>query len=137
MGDVMQKSRAPGEQIDEDGLAVDQQHDGRDALYRERGPSDRMRMPHERDESAAAATAGGKAPAQGEVIGQAHEDLASGQQDTDLRGEAAQELARTAYPIPRAGAARSHLRGRRAAAACPARLGRAGRRMRRPPGADG
>jgi hypothetical protein len=111
------------------GQAVDQQRDAEDGLYRERGPSDRMRMPHERDESAVDATAGGKAPAQEEVIGQAADDLARGLRDTDCRGQPRGERS----PCPGADvAARPRTRGHNAAVASPARLGRAARRMRRP-----
>jgi hypothetical protein len=100
-----------------DARAVDQQHDGEDAVYRERKASDRMRMPHERDESSTAPTAGGKSPAHEEVIGQAARDLANGLVDTDLRGHTPREAGRGP---------------RRAGSVAPARLGRAGRRMRRP-----
>ena len=110
-----------------DAEAVDQQRDADDALYRERGPADRMRMPHERDESATAATAGGKAPAQKEVMGQAAQDLAHGMRDTDCRNQP-----RSAdSPCPPPSGAGGRERGR-ASAAVPARLGRAARRMRRP-----
>lgn len=106
-----------------DARAVDQQRDGEDALYRERQGSDRMRMPHERDESSTAATAGAKSPAHQEVIGQAARDLANGLVDTDLRGRTPRE--------PREEAGRGR---RRTASAPPARLGRVARRTRRPGG---
>lgn len=74
-----------------DAFAVDQQHDAPDALYREHGASERMRMPHERDESASADSGGAngseQSPEQSEVIGQARDDLARGLQDTDCRGQ--------------------------------------------------
>jgi hypothetical protein len=110
-----------------DARAVDQQHDSADALYRERGPSDRMRMPHERDESATAAPAA-KTPEQEAVIGQAAEDLERGLRDTDCRaqppgaGSACPQITRGSRPPAR---------GRSTSASPPARLGRAGRRMRR------
>ena len=110
------------------GRAVDQQRDAEDGLHRERGPSDRMRMPHERDESAVTSTTGGKAPAQEEVIGQAADDLARGLRDTDCRGQPRGE--QSPCPDP-AGARRTRTRGHSAAVAAPARLGRAARRMRR------
>jgi hypothetical protein len=111
-----------------DARAVDQQHDSADALYRERGPSDRMRMPHERDESATAATSAAKTPEQEAVIGQAAEDLERGLRDTDCRaqppgaGSACPQITRGSRPPAR---------GRSTSASPPARLGRAGRRMRR------
>jgi hypothetical protein len=111
------------------GQAVDQQRDAEDGLYRERAASDRMRMPHERDESAVTATTGSKAPAQEEVIGQAADDLARGLRDTDCRGQPRGE--RSPCPSPDA-APRPRPRGHSAAVASPARLGRAARRMRRP-----
>jgi hypothetical protein len=110
------------------GQAVDQQRDAADALHRERGPSHRMRMPHERDESAAAAASGSKSPAQEEMMGQAAEDLAHGLRDTDCRGQPRAE--QSPCPSP-ASAPRARVRGHSAAAGSPARLGRAARRMRR------
>lgn len=69
--------------------SVDQQRDAPDGVIRERGPSDRMRLPHERDEAAASTgSASGKTPAQDDKIERAGEDLASGQQDTDCRNRA-------------------------------------------------
>jgi hypothetical protein len=107
--------------------AVDQQRDAPDALDRERRRSERMRMPHERDESPAHST-GGATPAQDEVIGQAAEDLARGLRDTDCRGQS--DAADTPCP-PRASAAQPRMRARGVGSAAPARLGRAARRMRR------
>jgi hypothetical protein len=111
-----------------DARAVDQQHDSADAVYRERGPSDRMRMPHERDESATAATSGRQTPAQEEVIGQAAEDLERGLRDTDCRGQPPEAGGPCPQPAP---ASRPVSRAKPASACAPARLGRAGRRMRR------
>lgn len=77
------------DQHDRGSRSVDQQRDAPDGVMRERGPSDRMRLPHERDESTSAdSTAAGKTPRQGELIERAGEDLASGQQDTDCRNRA-------------------------------------------------
>ncbi len=71
-----------------DERAVDQQHDGADALDREHGTSDRMRMPHERDESASQnANDEDKSADQRETIARARRDLESGQQDTDCRSQ--------------------------------------------------
>jgi hypothetical protein len=97
--------------------AVDQQHDAGDALNRETRPSDRMRMPHERDEVPSGSD--DHAPAHKEVIGQAARDLANGLRDTDCRGQAP------------AAARTSSARLRPGSACPPARLGRAARRMRR------
>jgi hypothetical protein len=104
--------------------AVDQQHDAPDALYRERGRSDRMRMPHERDQAVGVPGKSDTHPTQAEVIGQAAEDLARGLRDTDCRGQPGAP-ASPCPPRPRLA------RPRGATAAAPARLGRAGRRMRR------
>jgi hypothetical protein len=110
-----------------DAQAVDQQHDAPDALYRERGRSDRMRMPHERDETAARSAAP-ETSGQDPVIGQAAEDLERGLRDTDCRGQPADPDA----PCPGATTtARARKRTRSVGAAAPARLGRAARRMRR------
>ncbi|HZP86510.1 MAG TPA: hypothetical protein VFB54_06795 [Burkholderiales bacterium] len=65
--------------------AVDQQHDTDNALDREHGRSDRMRMPHERDEAAVSNATDAKIFTQREVMRQAHDDIVSGQQDTDCR----------------------------------------------------
>jgi len=68
--------------------AVDQQRDAADALHREHGTSDRMRMPHERDESAVEnAQLSEKSPEQRDIIARARKDLESGQQDTDCRSQ--------------------------------------------------
>jgi hypothetical protein len=122
--------RAPPAKPAADAQAVDQQHDAPDALRREHGASDRMRMPHERDEAPASAGAStsGRMPDQGEVMGQAADDLARGLRDTDCRGEPAEP----GSPCPpRAAAARPRVRTHSVGAAAPARLGRAARRMRR------
>ena len=109
-----------------DAHGVDQQRDADDALNRERGPSERMRLPHERDESAAAATSGEKMPDQQAVIGQAAADLAHGMRDTDCRNQPPAVDSPCPQPAPSPGRERG-----RATSATPSRLGRAGRRMRR------
>jgi hypothetical protein len=71
-----------------DARAVDQQRDAKDAVDRERGPSDRMRMPHERDESATEnAGVDDKADVQRDTMKRAREDIESAQQDTDCRSQ--------------------------------------------------
>ena len=71
-----------------DARAVDQQRDAKDALDRERGPSDRMRMPHERDESSTEnARIDDKAGVQRETMARARKDIESKQQDTDCRSQ--------------------------------------------------
>jgi hypothetical protein len=107
-----------------DARGVDQQHEGADALSRERGASDRMRMPHERDQSAGA-TGQSQTSAQHEVIGQAAADLEHGLQDTDCRNQPAYARSRTSDLT------RAPSRTQRASACAPARLGRVARRMRR------
>lgn len=82
------KRRAPQARAAADPRAVDQQHDGADALDRERGSSDRMRMPHERDESAGEnADPRDKLAEQRDEMERARRDLESGQQDTDCRSQ--------------------------------------------------
>lgn len=69
--------------------AVDRRGEAPDGVIGELGSSERMPLPHERDESAATNSAAStKTPEQGEVIGRAGADLASGQQDTDCRNRA-------------------------------------------------
>ncbi len=71
-----------------DASAVDQQRDAGDALDRERGTSDRMRMPHERDQSATQnASLEQKSRGQRDTIERARRDIDSGQQDTDCRSQ--------------------------------------------------
>lgn len=68
--------------------AVDQQRNAKDAVDRERGPSDRMRMPHERDESSTEnARPDDKAEVQRETMKRARKDIESPQQDTDCRSQ--------------------------------------------------
>ena len=72
----------PPTESNADAVGVDQQRDAPDGIERGRGPSDRMRLPHERDES----------PLQGAerkpnaVIEQAARDIARGLVDTERRG---------------------------------------------------
>ncbi len=67
---------------------VDQQRDADDAMLRERGPSDRMRMPHERDESPTQNAAhNDKTPGQRETMERARRDIESGKQDTDCHSQ--------------------------------------------------
>ena len=71
-----------------DASAVDQQRDAGDALDRERSTSDRMRMPHERDQSATQnASLEQKSRGQRDTIERARRDIDSGQQDTDCRSQ--------------------------------------------------
>ena len=67
-----------------DAVGVDQQRDAPDGIERGRGPSDRMRLPHERDESPLQGADPSRAPA--EVIKQAARDIARGLVDTERRG---------------------------------------------------
>ena len=65
-----------------DAVGVDQQRDASDGIERGRGPSDRMRLPHERD--ASPLQGAGVGPS--EVIKQAARDIARGLVDTERRG---------------------------------------------------
>jgi hypothetical protein len=112
-------------------LAVDQQRDTRDGMDSERGVSQRMRMPHERDESAAGSAGSTRAlPAQAGLLKQAHRDLARGLQDTDCRaipnvsGSACPPQPRDETSGARVRSAETSVRAKRAVA----------RRLRRPPG---
>ncbi len=71
-------------------VGVDQQRDSPDGIERGRGPSDRMRLPHERDESPLAGAGRAGEPARSSdstaVIEQAARDVERGLVDTERRG---------------------------------------------------
>ena len=64
-------------------VGVDQQRDAPDGIERGRGRSDRMRLPHERDESP---LPGGRPAAPTKVGTQAARDIERGLVDTERRG---------------------------------------------------
>jgi hypothetical protein len=77
----------PPAESNADAVAVDQQRDAPDGIERGRGPSDRMRLPHERDESPRQAADPARAPAGSrEKIEQAARDIERGLVDTERRG---------------------------------------------------
>jgi hypothetical protein len=108
---------------------MDQQRDAGDGMSRERGPSTRMRMPHERDESAAGSAGNARAiPSQARLLGQAHRDLERGLQDTDCRG-VPDSADSACAPLPPAAAVTARGRGAEKSA-----RGAVRRRLRRAPG---
>jgi hypothetical protein len=72
----------PPAESNADAVGVDQQRDAPDGIERGRGPSDRVRLPHERDASPLQGTDLPPAP----VIEQAARDIARGLVDTERRG---------------------------------------------------
>jgi len=83
-----QERKAKARRVRAGASCVDQQRDADDALQRERGPSDRMRMPHERDESPVQnAASADKTPGQRETMERARRDIESGKQDTDCHSQ--------------------------------------------------
>jgi hypothetical protein len=77
----------PPHRIDPRAIGHDQQRDEPDGIERGRGPSDRMRLPHERDETPQPAVDESVAPhGPTEVIEQAARDVERGLVDTERRG---------------------------------------------------
>ena len=77
----------PPAESNADAVGVDQQRDAPGGIERGRGPSDRMRLPHERDESPRQAAGPARAPAGSkEKIEQAARDIERGLVDTERRG---------------------------------------------------
>jgi hypothetical protein len=77
------------------------------------GAAKRLRMPHERDESPTGAPGSTKTPDHAQRIGQAHDDLERGLQDTDCRAQPAAAGSPCPSPAAVAVAPRSRLARRR------------------------
>ena len=77
----------PPHRIDPRAVAHDQQRDEPGGIERGRGPSDRMRLPHERDEAPQPPVDRNVAPyGPTDVIEQAARDVERGRVDTERRG---------------------------------------------------
>lgn len=78
-------------------------------------------MPHERDESPARVAGAANPPGQARLMGQAHEDIVRGLQDTDCRAQPVSLDSACLSPAPGAGRSRIARRRRRARARMKAR----------------
>src|SRR5262245_49200904 len=81
------RRKMPEARVHPAAVGVDQQRDSPHGIERGRGPSDRMRLPHERDESPLPGVDRAREPAGStERVEQAARDVARGLLDTERRG---------------------------------------------------